>query len=124
MWHVTLGLDPAPLRRAAAVVRNRGHVLNGADLQARSLQRANRSLTARSGAANEHVDLSHSVLLSLPRSLLCGYLSGERSTFSAALEVGIARAGPRYGVALRVRDGHQRVVEGRVNVRHSTWDVL
>src|ERR1041384_1537259 len=69
--------DPAPLGRAAAIVRNRGDILDRADLEAGRLQRPDRGLPARARALDEHLDLLEAVLLRLARGVLGGHLRGE-----------------------------------------------
>src|SRR5215203_2858036 len=59
------GSDAAALRRTAAVVRLRRHVVDRAHLEAGGLQRADRGLAARTRALHEDVDLLHAVLLRL-----------------------------------------------------------
>src|SRR5882724_4272123 len=103
-------LDPAPLGRTAAVVRLRGDVRNGADLEAGGLQRADRGLAARTRALHEHVDLLHAVLLRLAGGVLGGQLCGERSRLTRALEAHVTRRRPGDDVALRIGDRHDRVV--------------
>src|SRR6476659_986070 len=49
--------DPAPLGRAAAIVRNRGDVLDRADLQAGRLQRPDGGSPAEAGALEEQSTL-------------------------------------------------------------------
>src|SRR5262249_51738805 len=113
--HVLL-LDPAPLGRAAAVVRNRGHVADGRDLETRRLQRADGSLAARARALHPHLDTLETERERLLGAALGGHLGGERRALTRALEAGLAGRGPRDHVAVRVRDGHDRVVEGRLHV--------
>ncbi len=55
--------DPAPFRRTAAVVRNRGDVLDRADLEPGRLQRTDRGFPARARTLDEDVDLAHPMLL-------------------------------------------------------------
>src|SRR5829696_3139762 len=116
--------DPAPLGRAAAVVRLRGDVLDGADLQAGRLQGTDRGLPAGAGALDEHVDLAHAVLGSLARGVLGGHLGGERGGLARALEADMAGGGPADHVAHRVGDRDDRVVEGALDVRVPVRDVL
>src|SRR5262249_51784666 len=55
-------LDAATLGRAAAVVRDRRHVANGHDGEARRLQRAKRALTARAGAGDFNLERPDAML--------------------------------------------------------------
>src|SRR3954470_5899199 len=120
----SLSLDPAPLGRTAAVVRLGGDVGDGADLEAGGLQRADRGLTAGAGALDEHVDLLHAVLGGLAGGALGGHLRRERRGLARALETDVARGGPRDHGTGRVRDGHDGVVEGALDVRVAERDVL
>src|SRR5579872_4019294 len=52
---VTHRSDPPALRRTAAVVRNRRHILDGADLQAGGGERLDGGFAARTGALHAHV---------------------------------------------------------------------
>src|SRR2546426_1297064 len=61
-------LDPPPLARTHAVVRLRRHVLHAEDLEARRLQRANRSLAAGAWALDEDFHLLQTVLHPLARA--------------------------------------------------------
>src|SRR3990167_5232263 len=69
-------LDPALLLGAAAVVRQRRHVLDRADVETRRLQGTDRALTARTGTLDAHVDLAHAELARLGGALLRGALRG------------------------------------------------
>src|SRR3954467_4191869 len=121
---VLLLLDPAPLRRTAAVVRLRGDIGNRADLQAGRLQRPDGGLTARARALDEHVDLLHTVLLRLAGGVLGGQLRSERGRLTRTLEADVTRRRPGDDVALRVGDGHDRVVERALDVCSAVRDVL
>src|SRR6266508_4616518 len=116
--------DAAPLRWAAAVVRDRGDVLDALDLQASGLQGADGRLPARAGALDEHVDLADAVLLGPAGGLLGGELRRERGRLAGPLEADVARRRPRDRVALWVGDGHDRVVEARLDVGVGVGDVL
>src|SRR6187549_540164 len=117
-------LDPAPLGRAAAVVRLRGDVGNRAHLEAGGLQRTNRGLPAGAGTLDEHVDLLHAVLGGLAGGALGGHLRRERRGLARALEPDVTRRGPRDHRTGRVRDGHDGVVEGALDVPVAVRDVL
>src|SRR5215475_3304987 len=116
--------DPAPLWRAAAVVRDRGDVLDGPDLQAGGLQRADRGLTTRAGTLHEHVDLAHAVLHGPPRGGLSGHLSGERRRLARALEADLPGRRPGDHAAAGIGDRDDGVVEGALDVRMAVRDVL
>src|ERR1700722_11825145 len=59
---VAYSSDPAPLRRAAAVVRNRGDILDGPDLKAGRLEGPDGGLPAGARALHEDIHLAHPVL--------------------------------------------------------------
>src|SRR5438067_11730226 len=99
-------LDPAPLRRTAAVVRLRRDVGNGADLEAGGLQRPDGGLTARTRALDEHVDLLHAVLLRLAGGVPGGQLRGERGRPTRALEADMPRRRPGADLAPRLGARH------------------
>src|SRR5918994_7298062 len=120
----SLSLDPAPLGRTATVVRLGGDVGDGADLEAGGLEGTDRGLPAGAGALHEHVDLLHAVLGGLAGCALGGHLCGERRRLARALETDVACGGPRDHRAVRVRDGHDGVVEGALDVRLPVGDVL
>src|SRR4051812_17428379 len=86
--------DPAPLGRAAAVVRNGGHVLDLTDLEAGRLQAADGGLAAGAGTLHEHVDLAHAVLHRLAGGVLGSHLGGERGGLAGSLEPDVPGAGP------------------------------
>src|SRR5688572_14542264 len=114
--------DPSPLRRAAAVVRNRGDVADRLHLDADRLQRADGGLAAGAGPLHAHVDRAQSVRLG-PVAGVDGRLRRrERRALARALEADAAGARPRDDVPLLVGDRDLRVVEGGVNVRQSVMD--
>src|SRR6185312_15839736 len=88
-------LDAATLWRAAAVVCAWGNVLDGPNLKASSLQRADRGFASRARALDENVNLAKSVLLSTLCSSLGGHLCSVRSGLARALEANLAGRGPR-----------------------------
>src|SRR6478672_3274529 len=116
--------DAAALAWPAAVVRHRRHILDPGDLEPGRGQGADRRLAARTRALDEHVDLLQAVLLRGACGLLGGELRGERRRLARALEADVAGARPRQRVALLVGDGHDRVVERRLDVRLPVQDVL
>src|SRR3954447_21710259 len=116
--------DPPTLRRPAAVVGHRGHVLDAGDLDAGRLQRADRGLTTRSGTLDQHIDPAYAVLHGPAGGLLRRHLRRERRRLAGALEADVAGRGPREHVAVLVGDGDDRVVEGALDVRHAVGDVL
>src|SRR3954454_16926980 len=146
--YLAITSNPPPLRWAAAIVRNWGHVLNGADLEADRLQAPDGGLTAGAGTLHEHVDLAHAVLLRATRGGLGGplrgggggvpgaarapptrgglggHLRGEGRRLPGALEAHLAGARPGDHVAQRVGDRDDRVVERALDVGVPVSDVL
>src|SRR5688500_7311623 len=116
--------DPPTLLGTAAVVRDRGDVLDATDLDADVLQAADRGLAAAARALHEHVDLADAVLHRGACGLLGSHLRGEGRRLARALEADVAGAGPREHVALGVGDGDDRVVEARLDVGDAERDVL
>ena len=117
-------LDSSPLRGSAAVVGDGGDVADAGHFQAGGLEGSDGGFSAASGSSDVDVDLPHPVVLGDARRFIGGDLRGERSALSGSLEVRVAGAGPTHRVPLRVGDGHQRVVEGCMDMGHSTWNVL
>src|SRR5262245_45689777 len=91
-------LDAALLRRAAAVVRQRRHVLDGLDGQPGLLERRDRRLAPGARPLDADLDLLQAELAALLGGDLGGALGGERSRLAAALEAD----GPGGGVAEHV----------------------
>src|SRR5207248_5519213 len=75
-----------PLARAAAIVRNRGHVADRGDGEAGSLQRAQRRFPARARARHLDFKGSHPMLLCLFRRVFGGDLRGIGGRLARALE--------------------------------------
>src|SRR2546426_6108983 len=75
-------LDPAPLGRAATVVRNRGDVLDRGDLESGRLQRANRRFAPRARALHPHLDTLHAGVQRLARRRLGRHLRRERGALA------------------------------------------
>src|SRR6186997_3624417 len=121
---VPLASDAAALAWPAAVVRHRRHILDPGDLQPGRGQGTDRRLTARTRALHEYIDLLQAVLLRGARGLLGGELRGERRRLARALEAHVAGARPAERVALQVGDRDDGVVERRLDVRLSVYDVL
>src|SRR6266567_4531062 len=117
-------LDAPSLSRANAVVRLRRHVLDTEDLEACSLQRANRGLTPRARALHEDLDLLQAVLHALACTRVGGHLCGERRRLTRALEASRAGGLPGDHVAFLVGERDDRVVERRLDVCLSDRDVL
>ena len=70
-------LDAPPLLGAAAVVGLRGDVLDGRDLEAGGLQRADRGLAAGAGALGVDLDPLEAVLHALAGGVVGGHLAAN-----------------------------------------------
>src|SRR5262249_13704434 len=116
--------DPAPLGRAAAIVRNRGHVLDRADLKAGRLQRPDGGLPARARALDEHVDLAHAVLHGPACRGLGRHLGSEGRRLTRALEADLPGGRPRDDAPGRVGDRDDGVVERALDMSVPVGDVL
>src|SRR5262245_27361148 len=120
---VLFASDAPLLGRAATVVRDRRYVCDARDLETAGVQRADRRLAPRAGAAHADLDGPEAVLLRRHARLLGCDLRGERRALARAAEPGAARRRPGERVALSVGDRHDRVVERRVDVRHAVGDL-
>ena len=117
-------LDAASFGRTAAVVRDRGLVLDGIDLQTDRLKRADRGLTAGAGALDDHVDFTKAVILSRLGSLLRSHLRGKRRGLASALETDVAAGSPGQQRAAFIGDADDGVVERREDMSHTVADIL
>src|SRR3954452_1222956 len=118
------GSDPPPLAGAAPVVGLGSDVAHARDLEAGGLEGADRGLPAGAGALDEDLDLLQAVLDALARGGVGRDLRGEGGGLAGALEAGAAGGLPRDDVALAIGQGHDRVVEGRLDVGLAHGDVL
>src|SRR5215831_20242435 len=121
---VAYSSDPAPLGRAAAIVRNRGDVLDRADLEPGRLQRPDGGLPARARTLHEHVNLAHAVLHGPAGGGLSGHLRGERRGLARALESHLPGRRPGNDAAAGVGDRDYGVVERALDMGVPVSDVL
>src|SRR6185295_6052759 len=112
-------LNPAPLARPAAVVRDRRYVLDRLDLDARGLQGAHRGLASSARALDHHVHGPHAGVLGVVAGVLRRHLGREGRALARALEPDASGRRPGEDVALQIADRDDRVVEGRLDVRHT-----
>src|SRR5262249_42569844 len=94
------------------------------NLETGCLKRADRRLAAGARPLYEDLDLLEPVLHAFPRARVCGHLRGERGRLAGALEARRAGRLPRDDVPVLVGEGHDRVVERRLDVRLTDGDVL
>src|SRR5690349_5006831 len=96
--------DAAPLGRAAAVVRDRCDVGDGADLEACGLERADGLLAAGTRALHVDLDLAHAVLHRAASGTIGRERCGIRRALARALEPGHAGRAPADDCAVEVGD--------------------
>src|SRR5215469_6802939 len=105
-------------------MRNRGYVLDSADFDPGSLQSADRRLAAGSRSADPDFDAAHTVVARHVGGVHRRLLRSKRRAFSRTAEPERARTLPGENIAGLVRDGHDRVVEGSLNMHDSERDML
>src|SRR3954453_6142114 len=116
--------NPPALARTATIVRDRRHIADRCDGEARSLQRAKRRLAARTGTSAFNLERAHPMFLRFLRDVFRRNLRGVGGRLARALETHRSGRRPGNGVALRVGNGDRGVVERRIHVRHSGCNVL
>lgn len=109
-------------------MRDRGYVGDAGDLVAASIQSANGGLAARARALDVDVQVLQTVFQGSLAGTLGRYLGSERGALTRAAETGTTGGRPGQCVALTVGDGHDGVVERRVDVGdpidHCLFDFL
>src|SRR6185369_14112333 len=119
-----LRLNAAALGSAAAIVRNGCHVADRRHVEADCLQRAQCRFASCTRTTHFDLEGAHAVLDRFLGGVFGGDLRGIGRRFARTLESERARRRPRYGIALPVGDGDDRVVERRVHMRDARHDVL
>src|SRR5690242_15350163 len=110
------GPSNAPLlRRTAAVMRDRSAIHDGGYLQSGGLQRPNRSFSTCTWSAHEDAHLAHAMLHSLAGGRVGSQARGVWRALARAFEAGTARRTPGEHVAVGIGDGHDGVVEARLD---------
>src|SRR5258706_15326194 len=104
-------LDPATLRRTAAIVRNRRDVNDVGDLDAERIQRTHRGLATRTRALDAHFNGFDTVFLRRATGLFSSNLRGKRRGLARTAETGAAGSRPRQCIALAIGDRHDGIVE-------------
>ncbi len=97
-------------------MRNRRGVFNIADFDASRSQSANCRLASRARAADSHFNAAHAVIARHVGGVRRGLLRGKRRAFTRSAEAERARTLPGQNVARLIGDGHNRVVERRLDV--------
>src|SRR5277367_2024800 len=95
-----------------------------ADINTRRSQGADGGLTAGAGTADTHFHAAHSVIARHAGGIRRGLLRREGSALARSAETERTRTLPGEYVARRVSDGHDRIIEGRLNVSHAMGNVL
>jgi hypothetical protein len=88
------------------------------------LDGTNRCFTPGARPLYENIHLDHSLIHGLPSDLPSGLPGRKRCALARPSEPNHPTTGPIENIALRIGDGHDRVVEGRVNVSLPTRHVL
>lgn len=117
-------LDPASLRRAAAVVRNGGNVADRGHLHASGLQGADRHLSPGARPFDKNFNGSHPVLHRLAGGAFGGYLCRVWGALAGSFEPAGPGAGPGDDISCLIGEGDDRVVEGRLNIGTTTRNIL
>src|SRR6266568_8305786 len=122
--YVSTMSDPSLLRRTAAVVRNRRDILDIANFNAGCSQRTDRRFASGTWAADSHFHAAHAMIASHISGVRGSLLRGEGRTLTRSAKTERTRTLPGEDISRLVRDSHNRVVEGRLNVHHAKRDVL
>src|SRR6266850_4403882 len=112
-------LNSPSLRRAAAVVRDRRHISNGANFQARRLQCANSGIPSGAGPLHIHLERAHTRFTRAVRSSDCSLLRCEWCSLSGTLEAKRAGAGPTHDITFQIRYRDSGVIESSLNVGYA-----
>src|SRR5262249_6195637 len=96
--------------RAAAVMRNRGAILDRTNLQPNGLQGADSGLAAGAWTSHLYLHFPHPMRHRLARGILCHLLGSERSALAGALKTDFTSARPAEHITLHVRNRNECVV--------------
>lgn len=110
------GLHAALLRRTAPVVRDWRHVGDAGDLIATAVQSTDSGLTTWTWALNVNVKVFQAIFQRSLTSTFSSYLSSKRRGLARTAETRTTGGSPRKRITLTVGDGHDGVVERRVDV--------
>src|SRR5690606_28778971 len=114
------GLNTTTLGRAAAVMRDGGHVRDIADLQAAGVESPDGGLAAGAGAIDAHIDVLEAVQLDCSAAgFFSSGLRGKRRALPGAAETRATGCGPGQGITLTISDRHDGVVERSVDMGHA-----
>ncbi|KFM83875.1 hypothetical protein DJ90_5615 [Paenibacillus macerans] len=105
-------------------MRNRSHVFNHVYFKTCRLQRADSGFTAGARTFDHNFNSLHAMLHSRFCSRFRGHLRGKRRRLTGAFETEITGACPRDRVAVRIRNGNDRIVEGGADMCHTRFDIF
>jgi hypothetical protein len=117
-------LNATGFRRTAAVVRHRGHVLDGVHFDTEGLHGTHGGLTTGTGATKTDFSLTETMSHRLTAGILRDDLGGVGGAFAGTAESHLAGGGPADHATGAIRDGDDGVVEGGVNVDDARRNVL
>lgn len=103
---------------------NRCHILNQNHIKSGCLERTQCGLSTGARAFHINLNIFHPMFHSLLGRVLRCKLSSKRGTLSRPLKALRSCAGPGNHVARLIRDGHDGIVEGRLNVGYPAQYVL
>src|SRR5437016_11073372 len=112
-------LNSPSLGRAAAVVRDRGHISNGADFQTRSLQCSDSRIPSRTGSLHTHFESAHTRFARAVCGGYCSLLGCEWRPFARTFEAKRAGAGPTHDIPFQIRYRDRGVIERSLNVSYA-----
>ena len=112
------------LALTATVVRDRGAILDASYFEASCLKGTDSGFATGTGTLHEYSNLLQAMLHSGLCCCLSCHLSCERRGLTRALEADGTSGLPGNYIALRIRDGNDRVIESGFDVCSANSDVL
>ena len=105
-------------------MRDRRHVFDHVDLEARCLERTNRCFTAGTRALDVDFDLLEAMLHRCLGSCFRCHLRSKRRALARAAEAKAASACPGKCVAALVSERHNRIIKRRADMRYAIFHIL
>src|SRR5690606_30317764 len=109
-------------------MRDGRHVGDAGDFVTTGVQSTHSGFTTRTRTLDVHVEVLQAVFQSSLASALGSHLGSERGGLTGAAETGTTGGSPGQGVTLTVSDGHDGVIERRVDmgdaIHHCLFDFL
>ena len=115
-------LNSALLRRTAAVVRNRRHILDGPHFDTRRGQRANRRFAAGARTADPHFHRPQPAFRALLAAVMAACWAANGVPLRDPRKPSEPALDQEMRVAFLIRDGHDRVVEGGLDMHDARMD--